>query len=101
MATVNVTPGAFLQQYCHYEGFGLLQGSSRTCKKNPKIGGLLYTLSMTFYASFLLQPTHRIGVAIGTQILDLSVVKHLFNGTIMQHNQGVFDKVGLRNSVQT
>jgi hypothetical protein len=39
------------------------------------------------------QEKHRIGVAIGEQILDLSVVKGLFNGPILSANQDVFDKV--------
>lgn len=34
----------------------------------------------------------RIGVAIGTQILDLSVVKHLFDGPQMKDNQNVFEQ---------
>ncbi|ESO83176.1 hypothetical protein LOTGIDRAFT_207382 [Lottia gigantea] len=36
--------------------------------------------------------TRRIGVAIGDQILDLSVVKHLFTGPILAKNQHVFEK---------
>jgi len=35
---------------------------------------------------------HRIGVAIGDQILDLSVVKSLFNGPILSQSQDAFDK---------
>lgn len=35
---------------------------------------------------------HRIGVAIGDQILDLSVIKHLFNGPILKNNQNVFEE---------
>ncbi|XP_064645607.1 fumarylacetoacetase-like isoform X2 [Lineus longissimus] len=34
-------------------------------------------------------PTHRIGVAIGDQVLDLSVVQHLFNGKLMMHHYSV------------
>lgn len=37
-------------------------------------------------------PTHRIGVAIGDKVLDLSVIKHLFNGPAMSSRQDVFDK---------
>ncbi|GAB1607175.1 fumarylacetoacetase-like [Argonauta hians] len=37
-------------------------------------------------------PRHRIGVAIGDQILDLSVVKHLFFGPALKDHQDVFDK---------
>uniref|UniRef100_A0A8C7X296 Fumarylacetoacetase n=1 Tax=Oryzias sinensis TaxID=183150 RepID=A0A8C7X296_9TELE len=35
-------------------------------------------------------PKHRIGVAIGDQILDLSVIRSLFDGPIMSRNQEVF-----------
>lgn len=42
---------------------------------------------------FLLQPKHRIGVAIGDQILDLSVIRSLFDGPIMSRNQEVFAQV--------
>uniref|UniRef100_A0A673KC91 Fumarylacetoacetase n=1 Tax=Sinocyclocheilus rhinocerous TaxID=307959 RepID=A0A673KC91_9TELE len=37
-------------------------------------------------------PRHRIGVAIGDQILDLSVIKHLFNGPALVHHQDVFEQ---------
>ncbi|XP_071344225.1 fumarylacetoacetase isoform X1 [Trachinotus anak] len=37
-------------------------------------------------------PTHRIGVAIGDQILDLSVIKSLFQGPVMSKHQDVFDQ---------
>ncbi|XP_017555053.1 fumarylacetoacetase [Pygocentrus nattereri] len=37
-------------------------------------------------------PRHRIGVAIGDQILDLSVIKHLFNGPVLGQHQDVFDQ---------
>uniref|UniRef100_A0A8C2J6Q1 Fumarylacetoacetase n=1 Tax=Cyprinus carpio TaxID=7962 RepID=A0A8C2J6Q1_CYPCA len=37
-------------------------------------------------------PRHRIGVAIGDQILDLSVIKHLFNGPALGHHQDVFEQ---------
>ncbi|KAJ8311455.1 hypothetical protein KUTeg_010810 [Tegillarca granosa] len=37
-------------------------------------------------------PRHRIGIAIGDQILDLSVVKHLFDGPVLQSQQNVFDE---------
>ncbi|XP_052084469.1 fumarylacetoacetase-like [Mytilus californianus] len=37
-------------------------------------------------------PRHRIGVAIGDQILDLSVVKSLFTGVVLQNQQDVFDQ---------
>ncbi|KAI7814383.1 fumarylacetoacetase [Triplophysa rosa] len=37
-------------------------------------------------------PRHRIGVAIGDQILDLSVIKHLFNGPALKSHQDVFEQ---------
>ncbi|KAK2164142.1 hypothetical protein LSH36_68g07006 [Paralvinella palmiformis] len=37
-------------------------------------------------------PQHRIGVAIGDKILDLSVIKHLFNGPVLNGSQEVFNK---------
>ncbi|XP_070689153.1 fumarylacetoacetase [Pempheris klunzingeri] len=37
-------------------------------------------------------PKHRIGVAIGDQILDLSVVKSLFQGPVISKHQDVFDQ---------
>ncbi|XP_033625007.1 fumarylacetoacetase-like [Asterias rubens] len=37
-------------------------------------------------------PQHRIGVAIGDQVLDLSVVKELFNGPHLSECRDVFDK---------
>ncbi|KAM9319172.1 fumarylacetoacetase [Pholidichthys leucotaenia] len=37
-------------------------------------------------------PKHRIGVAIGDQILDLSVVKSLFGGPVLSKHQDVFDQ---------
>ncbi|XP_060116256.1 fumarylacetoacetase [Heteronotia binoei] len=38
------------------------------------------------------QPRHRIGVAIGNQVLDLSAVKHLFDGPILSKHPQVFDQ---------
>ncbi|XP_041074543.1 fumarylacetoacetase [Polyodon spathula] len=35
-------------------------------------------------------PRHRIGVAIGDQILDLGVIKHLFSGPVLSKHQDVF-----------
>ncbi|XP_060899062.1 fumarylacetoacetase [Labrus mixtus] len=40
-------------------------------------------------------PKHRIGVAIGDQILDLSVVKSLFQGPVMSTHQDVFEQTTL------
>nr|XP_029500653.1 fumarylacetoacetase [Oncorhynchus nerka] len=37
-------------------------------------------------------PRHRIGVAIGDQILDLSVIKSLFKGPVLSNHQDVFDQ---------
>lgn len=41
------------------------------------------------------KPRHRIGVAIGDQILDLSAVKSLFKGPVLSKYQDVFDQVSL------
>ncbi|OCT89882.1 hypothetical protein XELAEV_18018495mg [Xenopus laevis] len=38
------------------------------------------------------EPRHRIGVAIGDQILDLSVIRHLFTGPFVSGNQDVFNQ---------
>ncbi|XP_043844073.1 fumarylacetoacetase [Dromiciops gliroides] len=37
-------------------------------------------------------PRQRIGVAIGDQILDLSVIKHLFTGPVLSGHQDVFEQ---------
>ncbi|XP_005989652.1 fumarylacetoacetase isoform X1 [Latimeria chalumnae] len=37
-------------------------------------------------------PRHRIGVAIGDQILDVGSVKHLFSGPVLVKHQDVFDQ---------
>ncbi|XP_053127630.1 fumarylacetoacetase [Hemicordylus capensis] len=37
-------------------------------------------------------PKHRIGVAIGNQVLDISAVKHLFDGPILSKHHHVFDQ---------
>lgn len=42
-------------------------------------------------------PTHRIGVAIGNQVLDLSVIRHLFTGPILQSQQDVFAEATLNS----
>uniref|UniRef100_A0A8D1BWI8 Fumarylacetoacetase n=1 Tax=Sus scrofa TaxID=9823 RepID=A0A8D1BWI8_PIG len=39
----------------------------------------------------------RIGVAIGDQILDLSVIKHLFTGPVLSKHQDVFDQPTLNS----
>ena len=33
------------------------------------------------------EPEHRIGVAIGSQVLDLFKIAHLFTGPLLAHNQ--------------
>lgn len=40
-----------------------------------------------------MKPRQRIGVAIGDEILDLSVVKNLFDGPVLRNHQNVFDEV--------
>ncbi|XP_022410284.1 fumarylacetoacetase isoform X3 [Delphinapterus leucas] len=42
-------------------------------------------------------PRPRIGVAIGDQILDLSVIKHLFTGPVLSQHQDVFDQPALNS----
>ncbi|XP_048076344.1 fumarylacetoacetase isoform X1 [Ursus arctos] len=42
-------------------------------------------------------PRPRIGVAIGDQILDLSVIKHLFTGPVLSKQQDVFDQPTLNS----
>uniref|UniRef100_A0A8D3C069 Fumarylacetoacetase n=1 Tax=Scophthalmus maximus TaxID=52904 RepID=A0A8D3C069_SCOMX len=50
-------------------------------------------LSYVIVVVFLFpQPKHRIGVAIGDQILDLSVIKTLFQGPVLSKHQDVFDQ---------
>ena len=43
--------------------------------------------------SLLLQPTPRIGVAIGDQVLDLGAIKHIFDGPHLRSHQHVFEQV--------
>jgi len=43
------------------------------------------------------QPQHRIGVAIGDQILDLSKVSHLFSGPLLKSHQQVFREATLNS----
>ncbi|XP_045141626.1 fumarylacetoacetase [Echinops telfairi] len=42
-------------------------------------------------------PRPRIGVAIGDQILDLSIIKHLFTGPALSKHQDVFDQSTLNS----
>lgn len=50
-----------------------------------------FTLENLPYGVFSVPPNsqHRIGVAIGDHVLDLSKVQHLFNGPLMKDNQSV------------
>jgi len=41
------------------------------------------------------EPGKRIGVAIGSQVLDLSKISHLFNGPLLKGNQDVFKSATL------
>ncbi|KAM4676845.1 fumarylacetoacetase [Discoglossus pictus] len=43
------------------------------------------------------EPRHRIGVAIGDQILDLSVIRHLFTGPFLSGKQDVFNQPTLNS----
>jgi hypothetical protein len=56
----------------------------------------LLCLNMYDMFIFSTKPRHRIGVAIGDQILDLSVIKSLFTGPSLSKHQEVFDQVGLQ-----
>lgn len=42
-------------------------------------------------------PMKRIGVAIGTNVLDLSKIKHLFNGPVMLQQTQVLDSTVLND----
>nr|BAH12698.1 unnamed protein product [Homo sapiens] len=42
-------------------------------------------------------PRPRIGVAIGDQILDLSIIKHLFTGPVLSKHQDVFNQPTLNS----
>jgi len=55
-------------------------------KSNVSLGIIVHS----FLLSLLFQPTKRIGVAIGKQILDLSAIKHLFTGPQLSSRQHVF-----------
>ncbi|XP_044294745.1 fumarylacetoacetase [Varanus komodoensis] len=43
------------------------------------------------------KPKPRIGVAIGDQVLDLSVIKHLFDGPLLSKNHHVFEQETLNH----
>jgi len=51
-----------------------------------------FTLENLPYGVFSVPPgkTHRLGVAIGSHVLDLSSVRHLFDGPLMKEHQQVF-----------
>jgi fumarylacetoacetase len=44
-----------------------------------------------------LKDNHRIGVAIGDNVVDLSQIKHLFNGPLMKSKQNVLDSTTLND----
>lgn len=48
---------------------------------------------LLMYLCISLQASHRIGVAIGDLILDLSVIAHLFTGPLLKDQQHVFQEV--------
>ena len=52
-----------------------------------------FTLDNLPYGIFSVPPggKRRIGVAIGDHVLDLSAVKHLFDGPLMKEHQQVFE----------
>merc|ERR1739844_741088 len=52
-----------------------------------------FTLDNLPYGVFSVPPgkTHRLGVAIGDYVLDLSRVRHLFDGPLMKEHQQVFE----------
>lgn len=52
-----------------------------------------FTLDNLPYGVFSVPPgkTHRLGVAIGDHVLDLSRVRHLFDGPLMKEHQQVFE----------
>ena len=52
-----------------------------------------FTLDNLPYGVFSVSPgkTHRVGVAIGKHVLDLSRVRHLFDGPLMKEHQQVFE----------
>ena len=51
-----------------------------------------FTLENLPYGVFSVPPgkTHRLGVAIGSHVLDLSRIRHLFDGPLMKEHQQVF-----------
>lgn len=42
----------------------------------------------------MFQPTHKIGVAIGNEILNLKEISHFFDGPELKDHQYVFKDVG-------
>lgn len=41
----------------------------------------------------MLQPRHRIGIALHDQVIDLSKIKHLFTGPVLSSKHDIFDQV--------
>jgi len=48
----------------------------------------------------VLQTRHRIGVALHDQVIDLSVIKHLFTGAVLSSRLDIFDEVLIGYSCQ-
>lgn len=62
--------------------------------KNKHLILALHCVDDIYYSpDFFLQKTKRIGVAIGDKILDLSKIKHYFDGPELKKNQSVFSEV--------
>ena len=51
------------------------------------------SMATYLHVIYLLQPQHRIGVAIGDRVLDLGEVRHLFDGPILSDKWDVLQKV--------
>lgn len=80
---------------CNVEKFGIYLLSSATVFFFFSFFGSFSRMEHFFYVVAILQPTHRIGVAIGDQILDLKQIAHLFTGPELKNHQHVFKQVGL------
>jgi hypothetical protein len=75
---------------CNVEKFGIYLLSSATVFFFFSFFGSFSRMEHFFYVVAILQPTHRIGVAIGDQILDLKQIAHLFTGPKLKNHQHVF-----------
>ena len=69
---------------------GTCQEEQEVCYVQAISGGFYIIIQAWIY---FLQPQHRIGVAIGDSVLDLSAVKHLFSGPELSSKQHVFSEV--------